>query len=92
MASTALSRWLQKAMRDAGLQPEGYSSHSMRRGFATFAARHGASAGDIASWVRWKHLATAEKYIDRAAALPNRLLHGKTERQLANSARKALGG
>ena len=71
-----VTRWLRDIMTRAGLESEGYSSHSMRRGFATFADSQGVAAGKLAKWVEWKSLQTAEGYIDRAEPLPVILARG----------------
>ncbi len=47
-----------------GVNPAGYSEHSMRRGGATEAARQGASTGEIQFAGDWSCSSTAEKYID----------------------------
>ncbi len=44
--------------------PESYSSHSMRRGFATTASRKGASFVSIMRQGRWRHEATVLGYIE----------------------------
>ena len=43
---------------------ESYSSHSMRRGFATEASRKGAPFGSIMRHGRWRHEGTVLGYID----------------------------
>jgi integrase len=43
---------------------ESYSSHSMRRGFATEASRRGAPFGSIMRHGRWRHEGTVLGYID----------------------------
>lgn len=50
---------------DCGLPNAGsYSSHSMRRGFATEASRKGAPFGSIMRHGRWRHEGTVLSYID----------------------------
>lgn len=44
--------------------PESYSSHSLRRGFATEASRKGAPFGSIMRHGRWRHEGTVLGYID----------------------------
>jgi len=46
------------------LDAESYSSHSMRRGFATEASRKGAPFGSIMRHGRWRHEGTVLGYID----------------------------
>lgn len=49
----------------AGLeQPESYSSHSLRRGFAHWASRNGWDLIALMEYVGWKSLSSALKYID----------------------------
>lgn len=51
--------------KDAGLlDPEAYSSHSLRRGFATEASRLGAPMPAIQRHGRWKSINTVLSYID----------------------------
>lgn len=51
--------------REAGLpKPEHYSSHSLRRGFATEASKNGAPFGAIMRHGRWRHEGTVLGYID----------------------------
>lgn len=44
--------------------PEAYSSHSLRRGFATEASKKGAPLGSIMRHGRWRHEGTVLGYID----------------------------
>lgn len=48
----------------AGIDPSGYSEHSMRRGGATEAARRGATTREIQFAGNWSCPKTAEKYIE----------------------------
>lgn len=55
---------LRYILRKIGIDPRGYSEHSMRRGGATEAARSGASTDEIQIAGDWASLRTAEKYVD----------------------------
>jgi hypothetical protein len=47
-----------------GVDPAGYSEHSMKRGGATEAARYGATREEIQNAGHWKCARTVERYID----------------------------
>ena len=55
---------LRFVLHQVGIDPTGYSEHSMRRGGATEAARGGASTGEIQFAGDWSCPRTAEKYIE----------------------------
>ena len=55
---------LRFVLRSAGINPSGFSEHSMRRGGATEAARCGASTEEIQFAGDWSCPQTAEKYIE----------------------------
>lgn len=56
---------IKAAARLAGLpNPDAYSSHSLRRGFATEASKNGAPFGAIMRHGRWRHEGTVLGYID----------------------------
>lgn len=60
-----MSHILKKRARDAALpQAEQFSSHSLRRGLATSASRHGASLPAIMRQGRWKNMNTVMEYIE----------------------------
>jgi integrase len=79
---------LRDLLRDAGIaEPDRYSSHSLRRGFATWANANGWDVKTLMEYVGWRDVASAMKYIDggdpfarqrietalsNAAALPSR--------------------
>ena len=52
-------------------QADHYSSHSLRRGFATEASKKGASFGAIMRQGRWKHEGTVLGYIDEGKKFEN---------------------
>lgn len=55
---------LSQSLQKAGV-PEGlYTSHSLRRGFATWAAANGWDIKALMSYVGWKDLKSAMRYID----------------------------
>lgn len=60
---------LRRLFRDAELpEPDSYSSHSLRRGFATWANENGWAVQDLMEYVGWKDIKSAMRYIDRADA------------------------
>lgn len=48
---------------DAGLDPEGISSHSLRRGFAHWATNEGWSQSSLMAYVGWSDVRSAIKYM-----------------------------
>ena len=58
---------LKRLAARAGLaDPDRYSSHSTRRGFAAELARHGASTPEIAAAGGWQHLEQVRRYAKSA--------------------------
>ncbi|CAM4057744.1 site-specific integrase [Pseudomonas wadenswilerensis] len=64
--SNSLSRVLRQVMLRSGLTGEGYSGHSLRRGFATWASRNQWSARDLMTYVGWRDIQSAIRYVDAA--------------------------
>ena len=58
---------LKTVARTAGVDPAGCGTHSLRRGAATTLSAGGASAAEIMSAGRWRHLPTAAAYQDRTS-------------------------
>jgi integrase len=65
MSERTIERALARACKLAGLNKR-FTSHSLRRGFATHAAHRGISMYALKAHGRWKTSAVAEKYIERA--------------------------
>lgn len=65
MSERTIERALQRACELARINKR-FTSHSLRRGFATFAAHRGISMISLKAHGRWKSSAVAEKYIERA--------------------------
>lgn len=57
---------LRQILRRAGVPAESYSSHSLRRGFATWAAANGWDLKSLMGYVGWKDMKSAMRYIDPA--------------------------
>lgn len=55
---------LRRIFERAGLPGELYTSHSLRRGFATWAAANGWDIKSLMSYVGWKDMKSAMRYID----------------------------
>lgn len=55
---------LRRIFSEAGLPAELYSSHSLRRGFATWAAANGWDIKGLMSYVGWKDMKSALRYVD----------------------------
>ena len=63
----SVSRLLRRALLRSGIEAEGYSAHSLRRGFATWASRNQWSSEALMAYVGWRDVQSASRYIDPAA-------------------------
>ncbi|WP_325437419.1 site-specific integrase [Pseudomonas nitroreducens] len=61
---------LRSILKGAGLPAELYSSHSLRRGFATWAARNGWDQKSLMSYVGWRDSKSALRYIEASGFFP----------------------
>jgi integrase len=66
--SNSLIPMLRRILKQAGVSPEIYSSHSMRRGFATWASANGWDIKSLMSYVGWKDVKSALRYVDAGAS------------------------
>jgi integrase len=57
---------LRKIMQRAGIPAEAYTSHSLRRGFATWATDNGWDLKALMTYIGWKDIKSAMRYIDPA--------------------------
>ena len=57
---------LRRIFQRAGLSGELYTSHSLRRGFATWAAANGWDIKALMTYVGWKDMKSAMRYVDTA--------------------------
>src|SRR3990167_5261806 len=55
---------LRQTLQRAGLDGDLYSSHSLRRGFATWATRNGWDQKSLMSYVGWKDAKSALRYVE----------------------------
>jgi integrase len=55
---------LRRIFKQAGIPAEMYSSHSMRRGFATWASANGWDIKSLMTYVGWKDVKSAIRYVD----------------------------
>lgn len=60
---------LRQALERAGIAAEGYTSHSLRRGFATWAHRSGWDLKSLMSYVGWKDVKSAMRYVEASPFL-----------------------
>lgn len=63
----SLSRILRLAFMRSGVPGELYSTHSLRRGFATWASRQQWSSKALMEYVGWRDVQSAARYIDADA-------------------------
>ena len=59
---------LRRILEQAGIPAEAYSSHSLRRGFATWAAGSGWDMKALMQYVGWKDMKSALRYVDVTAS------------------------
>lgn len=59
---------LRRILAEAGLPDAMYSSHSLRRGFATWASANGWDIKALMTYVGWKDMKSALRYIDASAS------------------------
>ncbi len=62
--SNSLIPMLRRIFKQAGVAGEMYSTHSMRRGFATWASANGWDIKSLMSYVGWKDIKSAIRYVD----------------------------
>ncbi|MCD7083002.1 tyrosine-type recombinase/integrase, partial [Pseudomonas sp. MAFF 311095] len=55
---------LRQALERAGIPAEQYTSHSLRRGFATWAHRSGWDLKSLMSYVGWSDMKSAMRYVE----------------------------
>ncbi|MNO86671.1 Phage integrase family protein [compost metagenome] len=66
--SNSLIPLLRRILQQAGVSAEFYSSHSMRRGFATWASANGWDIKSLMSYVGWKDIKSALRYVDAGSS------------------------
>lgn len=59
---------LRKIFARAGIDAELYTSHSLRRGFATWATANGWDIKSLMAYVGWKDMKSALRYVDPSAS------------------------
>ncbi|WP_315809998.1 tyrosine-type recombinase/integrase [Pseudomonas sp. C9-3] len=62
----SLINLLRQILQHAGIPAEAYTSHSLRRGFATWATANGWDIKALMTYVGWKDIKSAMRYIDPA--------------------------
>lgn len=65
--ANSLSRLLRQAFLRGGMNGEGYTTHSLRRGFATWASRNQWGSKSLMAYVGWRDVQSAARYIDADA-------------------------
>ncbi|WP_374730015.1 tyrosine-type recombinase/integrase [Pseudomonas baetica] len=61
--ANSLSRLLRQVFLRSGVDPAGYSAHSLRRGFATWASANRWSNKALMDYVGWRDVQTAARYV-----------------------------
>lgn len=65
--SYSISRILRRILQRSGLESVGFSGHSLRRGFATWASANQWSAKALMDYVGWRDVQSAMRYVDTDA-------------------------
>jgi integrase len=81
---------LRRIFKEAGLPAELYSSHSMRRGFATWASANGWDIKGLMSYVGWKDMKSALRYVDASVSFGGIALRA-TKQALSNESTRISG-
>ncbi|ARJ66146.1 hypothetical protein WV31_10960 [Magnetospirillum sp. ME-1] len=63
LSDVAVVRMIKEAALRAGIDPDGYSGHSLRSGLATSASANGASLAEIMDQGRWRSVDMAKRYV-----------------------------
>jgi integrase len=64
---------LRSTLKGAGLPAELYGSHSLRRGFATWATRNGWDQKALMGYVGWRDAKSALRYVESVGVFPGQL-------------------
>lgn len=64
---------MRAVLQAAGLPSELYSSHSLRRGFATWATRSGWDLKALMQYVGWRDGQSALRYVESTGVFPGQL-------------------
>ncbi|MCY1380778.1 Phage integrase family protein [compost metagenome] len=64
---------LRQALQGAGVDVQGISSHSLRRGFATWATRNGWDQKALMDYVGWRDAKSALRYVESTGIFPGQL-------------------
>ncbi|WJD61551.1 site-specific integrase [Pseudomonas kurunegalensis] len=62
--ANSLSRLLRQVFLRSGVESQGYSAHSLRRGFATWASENQWSSKALMDYVGWRDVQTAARYVE----------------------------
>jgi hypothetical protein len=76
LRAPSVTRVVKDLAARAGLDPEQYSAHSLRRGLSTSAARHQASIWKMATQSRYRSLDTLRQYVEDAERFANHAAQG----------------
>ena len=76
--SNSLIPMLRRIFMQAGIPAEMYTSHSLRRGFATWATNNGWDIKSLMSYVGWKDVKSALRYVDAAGSFSEMATQAKS--------------
>lgn len=76
---------MKRAIARAGMGAAGFSTHSLRRGFANHAIDRNTDVRDLMDWVKWKDIRSAVAYLEANQRLANTLSEIDQDMQLTVS-------
>lgn len=76
----SLMPMLRRILSEAGLPADLYSTHSLRRGFASWAAGSGWDLKAMMGYVGWKDMKSALRYVDSAGSFGGMAMQGAAAR------------
>tara|TARA_B100001057_G_C22865533_1_gene956333 strand:- start:5491 stop:5907 length:417 start_codon:yes stop_codon:yes gene_type:complete len=75
----SINKLFKGLLESGGVDPEEYSTHSMRRGVANWIIDSGASVAELKEWIGWRDTRTAMRYLDGKSSLPSKIIERKLQ-------------
>lgn len=73
----SINKLFKGLLESGGVDPDEYSTHSMRRGVANWIIDSGASVAELKEWIGWRDTRTAMRYLDGKSSLPSKIIERK---------------
>ncbi|WP_158527402.1 site-specific integrase [Pelagibaculum spongiae] len=75
----SINKMFKKLLESGSVDPDEYSTHSMRRGIANWIIDSGASVAELKEWIGWSDTRTAMRYLDGKSSLPSKIIERKIQ-------------